>query len=65
MPIYRILNKDTKEWWEGEAFNPYEALELAGWTEGRVWIREKTQRGAGGWKTPSNPQSTRKVESEK
>jgi len=57
---YRIRNRITGEWWEGEADSAQEACRLAGWLIGDCWVRQKTpvvldpssesgSRG-GGWK---------------
>jgi len=46
--IYRIFNRITKEWWQGEANSAQEACKRAGWMIGNCWIREYTDRG--GWK---------------
>ena len=50
MTRYRIMNRMTKEWWEGEARGPYEACTRAGWPIGDCWIREYSPKGSGGWK---------------
>lgn len=61
MKTYRIWNRATKQWWEGEANSAQEACEKAGWLIGNCWTRERTpfrldptsvsgHRG-GGWKT--------------
>jgi len=48
MKTYRILNTVTKEWWEGKASSPEEALKKAKWSEKDCRIRERTDKG--GWK---------------
>ena len=44
MPVglktYRIQNRVTEEWWQGEAPSAQEACELAGWLIGDCWVRE-------------------------
>lgn len=52
MKRYRIMNRITKEWWNGEANSAQEACEKAGWLIGNCWVREFSQKGYGGWKTP-------------
>ncbi len=60
LKTYRIQNRVTKEWWNGEATSAQEACDKAGWPIGDCWIRERTpvvadptaesgHRG-GGWK---------------
>jgi hypothetical protein len=39
---YRIMNRITKEWWEGEAMSAQEACQKAGWMIGDCWVRIKT-----------------------
>ena len=45
---YRIFNRITQEWWEGEAKNADEACRMAGWIIGNCWVRQYTIRG--GWR---------------
>lgn len=65
MKPYRIMNRISKEWWEGEAESAQEACDQAGWFIGDCWVRNKTpvvsdptsesgHRG-GGWKTEKLP----------
>jgi len=51
---YRIMNRITREWWEGEANSAHEACQLAGWLIGDCWVRQYSPRGAGGWKKPDS-----------
>lgn len=37
---YRIMNRITGNWWEGEANSAQEACEMAGWLIGNCWVRE-------------------------
>lgn len=62
---YRIRNKITGEWWEGEAVSAEMACSGAGWALGFCEVKEKTTRGAGGWKKPESPESRRKIERDK
>ena len=60
MKVYKIWNRITKEFWEGEAESAQETCQNAGWLIGDCWIREKTPRvpdprtdsgfRGGGWK---------------
>ncbi len=61
MKTYRIQNRITQQWWEGQAASAQEACDQAGWQIGDCWVRERTpvvpdptadsgHRG-GGWKT--------------
>jgi len=61
MPRYRLMNRVTKQWWEGDADSAQQACQEAGWLIGNCWVRERTpvrddptsesgHRG-GGWKT--------------
>lgn len=50
MKLYRIRNKSTNEFWEGEAKTASEAVLKAGWPVAVCEIKEKTYNGAGGWK---------------
>lgn len=43
MKTYRIWNRVTREWWEGEASSAQEACNKAGWLIGNCWVRERTQ----------------------
>ena len=49
---YRIMNRTTRGWWEGEAESAQEACIKAGWPMGECWVRQYSSKGAGGWKTP-------------
>ena len=49
---YRIMNRVTREWWDGEASSAQEACQKAGWRIGECWVREHSDKGSGGWKTP-------------
>lgn len=40
--VYRIMNRVTKEWWEGEAASTQEACQKAGWQIVDCWVRYKT-----------------------
>lgn len=61
MKTYRIQNRVTKKWWEGEAESPAAACKKAGWMFGFCWVRERTPvvpdptsdsgHSGGGWKT--------------
>lgn len=42
MPEYRILNRITREWWEGKADSAQEACFKAGWLIGDSWVRVRT-----------------------
>jgi len=47
MHTYRIMNRLTKQWWEGDAESPQEACRAAGWQKagwliGDCWVRERT-----------------------
>lgn len=48
MNKYRIFNRRTQEWWEGEAMSVTDACEKAGWMLWDCWVRLYTARG--GWK---------------
>jgi len=62
MRRYRIMNRVTKEWWEGEADSAQEACQKTGWLIGDCWVRQyapphsdSTKPGghhSGGWKKP-------------
>ncbi|GAI70496.1 unnamed protein product [marine sediment metagenome] len=52
--VFRIYNTATREWWEGEAGSAWEACAKAGWDPVSCWVREKTYKGAGGWKSPED-----------
>ena len=64
MNRYRILNRVTKEWWEGEAASAQEACQKAGWLIGACWVRQHVpphrdpaRDGGihfGGWKNPDD-----------
>ena len=42
MKTYRIMNRITKQWWEGEAQSAQEACQKAGWMIGDCWVRIRT-----------------------
>ena len=50
MKLFRIMNLVTRSWWEGDAMTVKEACRAAGWERGECWIREHSNKGAGGWK---------------
>ena len=50
MKTYRIMNRYTKEWWEGEATNAQEACGRASWPVKECWIREGSGPKCGAWK---------------
>lgn len=54
MPRYRIMNRITKEWWEGEAPSAQAACKKAGWMVGDCWVRQYSPKGLGGWKSPED-----------
>lgn len=54
MKKYRIMNRITKEWWEGEADSAQEACNKAGWLIGDCWVRQYSSKGCGGWKKPDD-----------
>lgn len=54
MERYRIMNRTTGEWWEGEAETAQEACRLAGWEVEICHIRQRSAAGYGGWKKPDN-----------
>ena len=49
---YRIMNKQTKEWWEGKAPSAEAACIFTGWPSKVCWVRKHSLKGAGGWKNP-------------
>jgi len=49
---YTIMNRVTKEWWEGEALSAQEACKKSGWMIGDCWVREHSPKDSGGWKSP-------------
>ncbi len=58
MNRYRIMNRITREWWEGEADSAQEACQKAGWIIGDCYIRQFVKSGkpsasgqpcSGGW----------------
>lgn len=51
---YRIMNRATKEWWNGHADSAHEACEKAGWMIGDCWVRQYSPKGSGGWKNPDD-----------
>ena len=53
MKIYRIQNRITNEWWEGEAESACEACQKAGWLIADCWVRIKTYgKYTHGWSNP-------------
>lgn len=40
--IYRLYNRVTKKWWQGEAQGAQEACQKAGWLIGDCWVRRRT-----------------------
>ena len=50
MSVYRIMNRVTNKWWQGEAESAHEACVTAGWPMEECWVREQKSRG--GWGTP-------------
>ncbi|MFA5323755.1 MAG: hypothetical protein WC373_13875 [Smithella sp.] len=48
--LYRIRNKKTNVWWEGEAVSAAAALELAGWKQEDCEIKVRSHTYSGGWK---------------
>jgi len=62
MKTYRVMNRVTLQWWEGEASSAQEACQKAGWMIGDCWVREyvpphqdeSKQSGwhYGGWRKP-------------
>ena len=56
MNRYRIMNRITQEWWEGEANSAQEACQKAGWMIGACWVRQYSPKGYGGWKKPDEGQ---------
>ena len=50
MKRYRIMNRITKKWWEGDANSAEEACRRAGWQIWECWVREYSPKGSGGWK---------------
>lgn len=54
MPLYRIMNRVTKEWWEGMASSAFTACHKAGWMIAYCWVRQYSPKGLGGWKLPDD-----------
>lgn len=54
MKRYRIMNRITHEWWEGEASSAHEACQKTGWMVGDCWVRQYSNKGSGGWKNPDD-----------
>jgi len=51
MKIYRIRNRITGQWWDGEARSTQEACQKAGWLIGDCWVRQQTHgQYSTGWK---------------
>ena len=52
---YRIYNRSTKAWWEGQAPSAQKACAKAGWPMGECWVRERANSPDRypGWKTVS------------
>ena len=42
MKRYRIQNRITRDWWEGDAKTAAEACKFAGWNFRHCWVRERT-----------------------
>lgn len=51
---YRIQNNRTGDWWEGEATGAKDACKEAGWPPSVCWVRQQSDKGSGGWKTPTD-----------
>jgi len=51
---YRIMNRTTHQWWEGEADSAVQACQKAGWPKEDCWVREHSDTGSGGWRKPSD-----------
>jgi hypothetical protein len=47
---FRIFNKVTFEWWEGEAASGQEACRKASWDRDVCVVKERSETGSGGWK---------------
>lgn len=52
MKTYRIMNRISREWWEGEAESAQEACQKAGWMIGDCWVRQYSSKA--GWKKPDD-----------
>jgi len=52
MKTYRIMNKLTHEFWQGNTENVKEAIERTMWPEEECLITERTDKG--GWKKPKD-----------
>jgi len=50
MARYRVMNRITMEWWEGEALSAVRACRKAGWIIGDCWVRVQTLHK--GWGKP-------------
>ena len=48
--LFRVMNNETHEWWEGMATDDFHACRLAGWEYEICYIRMKSMNGSGGWK---------------
>ena len=51
---YRIMNRITQNWWEGEANSAQEACQMAHWPISECWVRQYSTKGCGGWKKPDD-----------
>lgn len=60
MNKYRILNRTTRNWWEGEAESSEAACQLAGWPLAACWVRVFSPKGSGGWKIPDDLKTQKK-----
>lgn len=64
MNQYRIMNRITRQWWDGEAESAHEAYQKAGWPVADCWVRQyvpphrdpRKDSGMhyGGWKKPDD-----------
>jgi len=55
MNTYRIMNRITHEWWQGEAGSVQKACEKAGWPIEQSLVKQHSAKGCGGWKNPDKP----------
>jgi len=54
MTRYRIFNNVTFEYWEGDAESSLDACKESGWAVKNCWVRERSEKGSGGWKKPTD-----------
>ena len=54
MTRYRIFSSVTLDWWEGDEETSLDACKKAGWDVKNCWVRERSEKGSGGWKKPSD-----------